>query len=840
MSGKLTPSMAPLTLVARVDFAEILSLADWQGLPSSGRLLAFASRSKPGDEEQAMWHDLLRVDWRRLTHAYGSARDTPGILRDMIADDASVRERGWNAFYGALNHQGDYYDSTVATIPFLVEAVAHRGTPDRAHILHYFRERWLEAGDYAGDPLLPEPPGGTDIPTPIAPQGPQAAVSDRALPGEEGFDNDADRRMDLCAWQTARAIQAGRPVFERLACEADRNIAAAAAAILLLWPESRAAGKRVLIETLVEEPSPVEQARHILELGVYGAGEDVAVLAPWCAPDRPAVTRAAAALVWAWIVNPEPLPEAAVLALDDASAADSNGFSELPLVGVYSRGSALLPANAAALVLRLVGSGDKDVRWCAVQALEITQSAARHLTAARIVPVLIEKLSDPYNRVRSAAATALAQRGEAILDVAPNAAAALIGALEAHESPDWGDKFRTNDDDAYVSQQAASLLAALTHRLSAAQRQQALAGIDRAARRCVVRQPTLSERLRAQGELLVQPPGLPQLFAAADRPLSSNADRRLADIYARTPEQAIAAAIAALRAADNAAIVRTPEQAIAAATAALRAADNRTIAMGAARWLTTLGPAAKPALDALDAMSSRETTTGGAARLRAASAYIHQSLLVTPDVGSEPSAGEPTVRHHVARLLRAAAEAGTCGATRVELVAEASGLLAHSDAYVRCEAAHALAVLKPEPDQIAGVLPILEGMLACEACAEVGIAGEYELSRRLYHWRRERRSPRAGAIRALLAVGWSARGDILLKAMLAEAILPRVLCVDRAALSKFAIAHWRLAVDAAGGLPAVDRLIRTVRLQCLRQYATFVCAGELADVIRQLSGRLGQ
>jgi len=464
-----------------------------------------------------------------------------------------------------------------------------------------------------------------------------------------------------------------------------------------------------------------------------------------------------------------------------------------------------------------VGSSDKDVRWCAVQALEITQSAARHLTAARIVPVLIEKLSDPYNRVRSAAATALAQRGEAILDVAPNAAAALIGALEAHESPDWGDKFRTNDDDAYVSQQAASLLAALTHRLSAAQRQQALAGIDRAARRCVVRQPTLSERLRAQGELLVQPPGLPQLFAAADRPLSSNADRRLADIYARTPEQAIAAAIATLR-----------------------AADNRTIAMGAARWLTTLGPAAEPAIDALDAMASRETTTGGAARLRAASAYIHQSLLVTPDVGSEPSAGEPTVRHHVARLLRAAAEAGTCGATRVELVAEASGLLAHSDAYVRCEAAHALAVLKPEPDQIAGVLPILEGMLACEACAEVGIAGEYELSRRLYHWRRERRSPRAGAIRALLAVGWSARGDILLKAMLAEAILPRVLCVDGAALSKFAIAHWRLAVDAAGGLPAVDRLIRTVRLQCLRQYATFVCAGELADVIRQLSGRLGQ
>ena len=110
----------------------------------------------------------------------------PRILRDMIADDASVRERGWNAFYGALNHQGDYYGSTVATIPFLVEAVAHRGTPDRAHILHYLRERWLEAGDYAGDPLLPEPPGGTDIPAPVAPQGPRLQSPIESCPVRRG------------------------------------------------------------------------------------------------------------------------------------------------------------------------------------------------------------------------------------------------------------------------------------------------------------------------------------------------------------------------------------------------------------------------------------------------------------------------------------------------------------------------------------------------------------------------------------------------------------------------------------------------------------------------------
>src|SRR5215467_6891115 len=114
-----------------------------------------------------MWDNLLRVDWSRLTHAYGWARDVPCTLRGMIADDEKVRDNAWDTFWGAVNHQGDFYDSTVAAVPFLIEAVADPRTPGRVAILDFCRGRWLDAPDYGGDALVAEPPGGVDHPTPL-------------------------------------------------------------------------------------------------------------------------------------------------------------------------------------------------------------------------------------------------------------------------------------------------------------------------------------------------------------------------------------------------------------------------------------------------------------------------------------------------------------------------------------------------------------------------------------------------------------------------------------------------------------------------------------------------
>lgn len=67
-------------------------------------------------KDQALLGCLLRVDWKSLTHAYGHAQDVPAMLCGMLARDADERAKSWDNFWGAVNHQGDFYDSTVACI----------------------------------------------------------------------------------------------------------------------------------------------------------------------------------------------------------------------------------------------------------------------------------------------------------------------------------------------------------------------------------------------------------------------------------------------------------------------------------------------------------------------------------------------------------------------------------------------------------------------------------------------------------------------------------------------------------------------------------------------------
>lgn len=137
-----------------------------------------------------MWENLLRVDWKRLHHAYGRADGVPRILREMISPNKMTRAQGWDAWWGAVNHQGDYYDSTVAAVPFLIEAVTHPDIPDRVAILNYFRMRWVEAPEYGGDPLVDAPPMLSDAEF--------AEISDRLiLRSSAGYpDGSAERQPD--------------------------------------------------------------------------------------------------------------------------------------------------------------------------------------------------------------------------------------------------------------------------------------------------------------------------------------------------------------------------------------------------------------------------------------------------------------------------------------------------------------------------------------------------------------------------------------------------------------------------------------------------------------------
>jgi hypothetical protein len=393
----------------------------------------------------------------------------------MIAVDKKAQAAGWDGFWGAVNHQGDFYDSTVAAVPFLVEALNHPEVPSRAAILNYFRDRWLDAPQYGGDPMLGDPPGGADESTPMLTDAEFVATANQAVYGEgdnneeKEFDTDSYRRMDLCAWQTGRAIQAGQPTFESLLEDPNREVATAAAEMLLVWPATRCRAKRTLVRAIDQEGDAVEQARRILELGVYGDADDEASFIEWVAPNRSGPMRAAAALTWAWVVNPAPVPESAAVALSDCSLPNCDAFAKLPWAGVYHRGPWILPPNAAELILRLANHRDNELRWRAVQGLAAGRETAKHLATPQVVPVLVARMSDADDHVRDAAAFALSQRGEAVLDICPNVVPTLMHTLQGGTPSACG--------------HAARLLAILAHRLTPAQRREALAGIKGASGR---------------------------------------------------------------------------------------------------------------------------------------------------------------------------------------------------------------------------------------------------------------------------------------------------------------------------------------------------------------------
>jgi hypothetical protein len=716
-----------------------------------------------------VWENLARVRWNWLGHAYGPARDVPRILRDMVARDNEVRKDGWNRFWGAVNHQGDFYDSTVAVVPFLIDALTREEVPCRVSILDYLRRRWLEAPDYGGDPYVPEPPGGVDVPTPVLTDAEFAAVSQETS-GEavdkhaedDTWDPETMRRMDLCAWQFARAVQAGRPVYEWLLEDSDRKVSAEAAMILLLWPQTRAAGKQTLIRTIEDEADTIEQAGRILEFGVYAAAEDVPQLLEWAASHRPIEVQAAAALAAALVVNPAAPPAAA--ALVDASAPECQAFARLPKRGIYEDELRKMPVNSVNVVLRLADNLDDDLRWRALRALSRSLPQAQLLSALRLMPCLVRRLSDHDARVRCTAALLLSQHGESIWDVERHDVSVLLNALD--------------DAEASVCGHVACLLTLLSPRLSPGDRREALARIDGAIRRFPDDPKNWvrfeSSYVDAAGYLKEQrarlleakEPGVCELLAASfdEKRLGGRAplgacDRKLADAYARDPQKTLADAVRAVE-----------------------KVDNRSAALGAARWLTTLGWAAGPALRALDAMANRKGDPYAQGEAMAAAEFIRKAFVTAPP--------------------------------------------------------HYFPAVAP------GDRP--EERLADDTFTVVGFNHRFETDGRIYHWRQERRCPREAALRALFSRGPLPPGGRVLAALIAESTHAAVLCGDVAIPHRFPIHHWRWAVDLAGGLAVADPLIRAARQRCRAEAqgkgsdgkAALACELELAEVIRQLSGRL--
>ncbi|MEU6946221.1 PBS lyase [Streptomyces sp. NPDC046316] len=166
---------------------------------------------------------IEEVDWASLGHAYGPADDVPGMLRGLASPDPGERELALDGMYGAVHHQGDVYDSTLACIPFLLELVADPEVQDRGGIVELLTS--IGGIDLSGEEEL-----------------------DELDPDDEDFIPAANYAM------AAAAVAAGADVFLGLVGDPDPEVRLAApCALASLHPDPA----RVL--TLLRERLTVER-----------------------------------------------------------------------------------------------------------------------------------------------------------------------------------------------------------------------------------------------------------------------------------------------------------------------------------------------------------------------------------------------------------------------------------------------------------------------------------------------------------------------------------------------------------------------------------------------------
>ncbi|MEX3103908.1 MULTISPECIES: hypothetical protein [unclassified Streptomyces] len=75
----------------------------------------------------------MTTDWAHLTHAYGSAADTPGLFARL--DGGPGDKDVWADLWSSLCHQGTVYDASFAALPLLADIATGRAPGAREEAL---------------------------------------------------------------------------------------------------------------------------------------------------------------------------------------------------------------------------------------------------------------------------------------------------------------------------------------------------------------------------------------------------------------------------------------------------------------------------------------------------------------------------------------------------------------------------------------------------------------------------------------------------------------------------------------------------------------------------------
>ncbi|MFD8734893.1 HEAT repeat domain-containing protein [Streptomyces sp. NPDC059618] len=228
-----------------------------------------------------MFRGIDEVDWASMEHAYGSAADVPELLRGLASPLPQERETALDGMYGAVHHQGDVYDSTLAAIPFLFTLAGHPGLPDRGGIVELLASI---GGPEDADGLAHGAGGTTD--------------GEDDIGGED--DEDGDGLGDDNRAMARAAVRAGAGLFLDLVTDADPEVRRAAPSALVRFHGEPPRILALLSDRLRDEPEDGVRLALVESLGLlarlYGGSAASAVerLVSLCGPEHDPGLRLAA------------------------------------------------------------------------------------------------------------------------------------------------------------------------------------------------------------------------------------------------------------------------------------------------------------------------------------------------------------------------------------------------------------------------------------------------------------------------------------------------------------------------------------------------------------------
>jgi hypothetical protein len=260
-----------------------------------------------------MLEGLERIDWERLTHAYGPAGEVPGWIRELTSDDAAVRKRAFDVLEGSICHQGSRYRASAPAVPFLFELLESPSAKDRVRLIRLLTNLAIGYPEWhvplGFDPAQRfaeiEALGGPDE---------IERIRDAEPEEEEDFEPGRD-----ALWQRdAYEVVIGRIVtLQGLSRDEDPDVRAAAVKALAWFPGAAPESVRFVRDALVRETVPKERANALLSLGILARylndRSDVPALLACLSPDEAPSVRLSAAISLAVILGKSAPAECIIL-----------------------------------------------------------------------------------------------------------------------------------------------------------------------------------------------------------------------------------------------------------------------------------------------------------------------------------------------------------------------------------------------------------------------------------------------------------------------------------------------------------------------------------------------